>query len=168
MTRKTKIRLVLGWVALVVAAVCFFSSGEEGEMTIACTGVASNDARLVSFTISNSFNDEMYGHYELREFRDGEWQPVIGSGFHEIGYIATRGATNLTLLVPSTNRWQVEVSFTKPWPDNIITDARFNLMQFTSEHCWSVLDTVAKIGYTWHWRYGPEMLGNKPWAEAQK
>lgn len=166
-SRKTKTRFVLGVVALVVA-VCICSSGEDGEMTITCTGLASNDSRLVSFTVSNSFSDEMYCDYELREFRDDEWQPVIGSVLHKLGHVAPHCATAFTVLAPGTNRWQVEVSFMKPWPDNIFTDARINLMQFTSEHNLSVLDAVAKLGYTWHWRSGPEMFGNKPLAGAQK
>ena len=58
--------------------------------------------------------------------------------------------------------------FMKPWPDNIISDARISLMEFTSERGGSVLDALAKIGYTWQSSYGPDMLGNKPLAEAQK
>ncbi len=168
MTRKAKIGWVVGGIALVVAAICVFSGGEKGEMGITCAGLASNDSRYVSFTISNSFNDEMYCNYELREFVGGNWQPCIDCSFHEIGFISTGGTTHFTLGVPSTNRWQVELNFTKAWPDNFISDARQNLIEFTVEHNLSVLEEVAKLGYTWQWSYGPEMLGNKPLAEAQK
>jgi len=166
MTHKAKIALVVAGIAL--AAICFFSGGKKGEMGVIYAGLASNDARYVSFTISNSFNHEMFCDYEIREFRDRDWHPLNGGTNYDIGFVSTCCTTNFTVLVSGTNRWQVVLHCTKAWPDNLISDARENFMYFAFELGWSPLEELSKIGYTWHFRYGPEMLGNKPLAEAQK
>jgi hypothetical protein len=168
MTRKAKILWVLGGIALVVTAICFFSRAEEGEMTVLYAGLASNDLRSVSFTISNSFADEMYCFQEIHELRDGEWQPPIGGSHDEIGYLPTQCASNFTVLVPGTNRWKVEVSFRKPWPDNTFYNALTDLAYFASDHNWLLLERLLLVGYRWEARDSPEMLGHKPAEPARK
>lgn len=168
MTRKFKIGWSVTAIALVAAAIEVFRDKEERELGINYAGIASNDANCVSFTISNSFKDEMFCDYEMREFVNGEWRPFVGVSHHDIGFVCTRGTTNITVKVPGTNRWQVEVSCTKPWPDNLLYNARANLIYFASDHHLRCLEELLKVGYTWRWSYGPEMLGPKPWTEVQK
>ena len=168
MNHKAKIGLAVGGIALVAAAICFFSGEEEGEVTAIYAGLASNDARSVSFTISNGFAHEIACSYEIWEPFQDDWQPINGTSYGDIGFVPSRGATNLTVTVPGAGRWRVRLNPVHPLPNNIITDARLKLLEFSSEHNWPNLGGLLLRGYVLKDSDGPEMLGNKPAAAELK
>lgn len=168
MTRKTKIRVSVAALALLVAGIALYPSKDEGKLEVAYAGVASKDPGYACFTISNRFQEERFCDYELQELVRGEWQAVVGNSFHTVGILPMGGTTNITVEVPGTNRWLIEVSSAKRWPDNLFSNTREMLIEFASDHSFEFLENLLTADTTWNWSRGPEMLGPKPWAKVPK
>ncbi len=166
MTRKSKIRVSVAALALLVAGIALYPSKDEGRLEVAYAGVASKAPGYACFIISNRFKEEMFCDYEVQELVCGEWQAVVGNSFHTVGLLPMGGTTNITVEVPGTNRWLIEVSSAKPWPDNLFYNTREKLIEFTSDHSFGFLENLLTAGSTWKWSRSPEMLGPKPWAKV--
>jgi hypothetical protein len=92
---------------------------------------------------------------------------MTGTSYRELGYLPSRCTTNFTVTVPSATRWRVEVNAVKPLPDNIITDWRLKILEFTTGRG-PDLGGLLLMGYVLKGTNSPAMLGNKPVAEGEK
>jgi hypothetical protein len=182
MNRKWKIVLAAASILFIAIAISLIPANKPAALTITYSGTVKNDSNIVSFTLTNATRDTVVSFIQLSvgtnrsaadrivESFPGEGRRVWleGSISNQTRVLRLFSQTNLDFHVPMSDPWRLRAESTRyPLPSG------FNRLRYKLAH-WAYNYRQLRLGM-WlspvkepEFTYGPEMLGNKPLAEAQK